>query len=119
LRKSYFSKKSSEVLAKKLDEIKGEVEILATGVRALTAIAVLREDEVAAQKEILYFAKDIAKAIDQHTQLIRRARFDRNRENFWRQQIPALAMQPTFGGLLIEFEAKECLCIADQNNARK
>lgn len=112
-----FSRKPSDVLAEKLDELRGDVEVLATGVRALIAIATLLEDEIAAHKELSDFAKDIAETLDQHAHLIRSARYDPNRESFWRQKIPVLAMQPTFGGLVIEFEVKECLRLADIDNA--
>lgn len=109
-----FSRKPSGLLAEKLDEVRGDVEILATGVRALIAIATLLEDEVAAHKELSSFAKDIAEAIDQHAYLIRSARYDPNRESFWKQKIPALATQPTFGGVVIDFEVKECLGVSYQ-----
>jgi hypothetical protein len=81
----------------------------------LIAISILLEDEKAAQKEIFDFAKKIAETFERHNQLIRKTKFDRDREHFWTQNIPSLAMQPALGGLVIEFEAKEFLYIASQN----
>lgn len=112
----FFSSKPSDVLAEKLDELRGDVEFLAAGVHALMAITILLEGEDSAQKELSDFAQDITKIVDKYTPLIRSATYDHNRQRFWMQQVSALEYKPTAGCLVIEFEAKECLEIAYQNS---
>jgi len=108
--RNLFGKSPSVILAEKLDHVIDDVKFLATGIRALIAISVLLEEE-SAQQEIFDFAKKITETFKQHNQLIRNAKFDRDREHFWTQNIPSLAMRQTTGNLAIEFETKEYLCI--------